>query len=502
MNTPPVLACESLVKEYGTTRVVDNVSVRVQKGEILALLGENGAGKSTLVKMLSGIVQPESGTLNIDGRPVVLADARAAARAGVHLVHQELALLPEQSVTENIFLGQELRSRSGLLDWRAMRRRAKAALNQLGVRFSVDARVRDLTTAGQQMVEIARASVGESRVVILDEPTAALSPADADRLFAVVREMRDRGVAFIYISHRLDEVKALADTIVVLKDGKFVATRPCSEVSVSDMVAFMVGRELGEFFPNVVPNPHIRDVPAIEVRGLIDPPLVKEASFSLYPGEVVGLYGLEGHGQDEVLACLSGARAPYAGTLYVSGQKRKWQSIGGSIASGFGYVPEDRKTEGLILDFSGIRNISLPILRRRLSKWGIVSNRNEGKHTASAAMDSGIRGDLTRPVSALSGGNQQKVVLARWLAAESDVLLLNQPTRGVDVGAKAEIYRLVRELCLERGIVAFVVSREISELLGFCDRVLVMSSGRLAGEHSREATEAEILATAVGERHE
>ena len=498
IKEPPALSCESIVKEYGSTRVVDEVSISVQKGEILALLGENGAGKSTLVKILSGVVQPGSGSVQIDGKTTVFADARVAVRSGVHLVHQELALLAEQNVTENIFLGQELRGRSGLLDWRAMRRRAKEALAELGVEISVDARVRDLSTAGQQMVEIARASVGESRVVILDEPTAALSPADADRLFNVVRKMRTRGVAFIYISHRLYEVKALADTIVVLKDGKFVAERPCHELTVNEMVALMVGRELGEFFPAVSPNPHSAGVPAIEVLDLIDPPFVKEASFSLFPGEVVGLYGLEGHGQDDVLACLAGARKPFAGTLRVAGQERKWESIGGAIAAGFGYVPEDRKTEGLVLDFSGMRNISLPILRRKLSVWGIVANRKERRKALAAASASGIRGDLSRPVSALSGGNQQKVVLARWIAAQSDVLLLNQPTRGVDVGAKAEIYRLVRGLCTERGAVALVVSREISELLGFCDRVLVMSAGRLAGEHSRDASEAEILATAVG----
>lgn len=498
MTTEPVLSCNAIVKQYGSTRAVNDVSISVHKGEVLALLGENGAGKSTLVKVLSGVVQPDSGQIRMDGNDVAFADARVAAQSGIHLVHQELALLPERTVTENIFLGQEVRNRLGLLDWRTMQQRARLALKELGVEVSVSARVRDLSTAVQQMVEIARASVGESRLVILDEPTAALSPADASRLFAVVNKMRDQGVSFIYISHRLDEVKELADTVVIMKDGAFVTSRPCNELTIDDMVTHMVGRELAEFFPEPGINVHSSTAPAIEVRGLIDPPFVKEASLTIYPGEIVGLYGLEGHGQDELLACLAGARRPYSGNYKLAGAERPWGSVATSVRDGFGYVPEDRKTEGLILNFSSIQNISLPILRSKLSRRGFIAARNERRAARAASAEAGVRGDISRPVSALSGGNQQKIVLARWIAAASNVLLLNQPTRGVDVGAKAEIYGLVRKRCEEDGIVALVVSREISELLGFCDRILVMSYGRLVAEHPRGSSEEAILASAVG----
>ncbi|PQZ94719.1 hypothetical protein CQ018_05060 [Arthrobacter sp. MYb227] len=498
MKSTPVLACESIVKQYGSTRAVNDVSISVQRGEVLALLGENGAGKSTLVKVLSGVVQPDSGTIRLSGEATTFNNARDAARSGIHLVHQELALLPERNITENIFLGQELKNRFGLLDWRTMRRMARTALDELGVDTPVDARVAGLSTAVQQMVEIARASVGEARVVVLDEPTAALSPADAERLFAVVEKMKLRGISFIYISHRLDEVKALADQIIVMKDGGFVAKHSCSELSIDQMVALMVGRELAEFYPDIVENPHASSIPVMEVQDLIDPPFIEQASLRISPGEVVGLYGLEGHGQDELLACLAGARKPFSGSLSVDGKTQKWGGVAAATEAGFGYVPEDRKTEGLVLEFSSIWNISLPILRKKLSRWGLFSQNQENSKAVAAAEASGIRGDILRPSSTLSGGNQQKVVLAKWIAAGTRILLLNQPTRGVDVGAKAEIYRMVRARCLDEGIVALVVSREISELQGFCDRILVMSYGRLVGEHPRTATEEEILATAVG----
>jgi ABC-type sugar transport system ATPase subunit len=319
-------------------------------------------------------------------------------------------------------------------------------------------------------------------------------------LFDVVREMRSRGVAFIYISHRLDEIKSLADNVVILKDGRFIARHPVEDLSQDEMVTLMVGRELKELFPVPKPKPVSHEPPVIEIVNLVDPPFVKSASFTIYAGEVVGIYGLEGHGQDQVLACLAGAHRPFSGIVKLRGQARVWTGVAGAIASGFGYVPEDRKTQGLILNLSGVRNISLPILRRRLSRLGIVAGTRETRMGMQAAKASGIRGDFSRPVNRLSGGNQQKTVLARWFAARSDILLLNQPTRGVDVGAKAEIYRLVREVCSEQGAVALVVSREISELLGFCDRILVMSYGRLVGEYGRDATEEQVLATAVGGR--
>lgn len=290
-----VLACDSLVKTFGSTRAVDDVSIAVQEGEIIALLGENGAGKSTLVKMLSGVIQPDGGQVFVGGEPVQFASARAASRQGIHLVHQELALLPERTVTENIYLGQEIRGRFGLLDWRRMRASATKVLEALGAEIGADTRVRDLSTASRQMVEIARAAVGESRVVILDEPTAALSPVEARRLFSVVREMRARGVAFIYISHRLDEVQELADAMVILKDGRFVARHNVGDLTQAQIVALMVGRELSELFPAAPVRAPDSAVPVLEVTDLVEPPLLKHASFHVSAGEIVGIYGLEGH---------------------------------------------------------------------------------------------------------------------------------------------------------------------------------------------------------------
>lgn len=492
-----VVSCESLVKAFGSFRAVDDVSISLQEGEILALLGENGAGKSTLVKMLSGVHRPDAGRILLDGREVEFTSARDAARVGIHLVHQELALLEERTVTENVYLGQELRGRLGLLGWRRMRAETAKALALLGTDFSEDSRVRELSTSRRQMVEIARAVVGEARVVVLDEPTAALSPAEARRLFQVIREMTARGVAVIYISHRLDEVAELSDTVVVLKDGRFVARHPTAELTQQQMISLMVGRELSELFPEP-PVPAPTQEPAVlEVTDLVAPPLLRHASFQVGAGEVVGIYGLEGHGQDEVLACLAGALPPYHGHLKLDGETLPPGDVAGRTAVGFGYVPEDRKTEGLVLDSSSIRNITLPLVRRTLSRLGIVHTGRESRLASAAVRRAGVRGDVSRPVRTLSGGNQQKVVFARWLAADSRVLLLNQPTRGVDVGAKAEIYQVIRDACAQ-GHLALVVSREITELLGLCDRILVMSFGRMVAEFTRGASEDEVLAAAVG----
>lgn len=500
MSQPPILAAEKVSKRFGSTQALSEVSLAIHPAQVIALVGENGAGKSTLVKILCGVYEPDSGSVLVDGVPHVFADAREAAARGVHLVHQELALLPERTVVENVFLGAEIRGRLGRLDWRAMRAETTNALRELGADgIDPGARVKDLSTGSQQMVEIARALVGSARAIVLDEPTAALAPAEAEHLFTVMRRMTARGIAFVYISHRLAEVKEIADTVVVLKDGRHVATRPCAELPVDEMISLMVGREMADLFPErtaLIPAGEAR----LEVDGLIDPPRVRSASLRLMPGEVVGLYGLEGHGQDELLACLAGARRPVAGNLAVDGRRLPWPGIAGAARLGVGYVPEDRKTEGLILDFSTVWNLTLPVLRDAVARRGVVSATRERALARKAATAAGVKGDIDPPVATLSGGNQQKVVLAKWVAAGSRVLLLNQPTRGVDVGSKAEIYQLIRRLCAEEGVAALVVSREIAELKGLCDRILVMSHGHLAGEFPPDASEAAVLAAAVGEK--
>jgi ABC-type sugar transport system ATPase subunit len=337
----------------------------------------------------------------------------------------------------------------------------------------------------------------QSRLIILDEPTAALSPEDTDRLFDVLSQLTEDGTAVVYISHRLDEVRRLAQTVTILKDGVQVVTEPADGLTMDRMVALMVGREIEDLFP---PRSDNADGPmALEVTGLVDPPAVLSADLQVRVGEILGVYGLEGHGQDELLACIAGVRTPVSGTLRLGGERHPWRSVAGMIRQGVGFVPEDRKTEGLIPDMTGRRNITLPILPA-LSQSGVVSVTREVSVAGNAAAAAGVQGNLNTSVSSLSGGNQQKLVLARWIAAHSSVLLLNQPTRGVDVGSKAEIYRLIRRTCSERGAAALVVSREIPELQGMCDRIVVMSHGHLVAEHAPTASEETILGSAVKSR--
>jgi ABC-type sugar transport system ATPase subunit len=493
-NAETLLILSGISKRFGSTQALDDVSLQFSSGQVHALVGENGAGKSTLVKIISGVLKPDEGTVTINGREVVFDGPHAASLAGIHLVHQELALLPHRSVVENIFLGSEQRGVVGL-SWSRMAATARDALSRLGLDLDVHQRVGDLSTANQQMVEIARAIFRESRLIILDEPTAALPPADAERLFEVIRQLTAAGTAVIYISHRLDEVKELAHHVTVLKDGRHVVTTAADDLTTEKMIQLMVGRVIDDMFPEA--RASSLGEPALQVDELIDPPSVYGASLSVLNGEIVGLYGLEGHGQDEVLACIAGAREPVSGALRVHGQVIDWQPVAGMISAGVGFVPEDRKSEGLILEMTSSHNITLPILRC-LSRFGLVSGERDRRKAAQAAAAAGVRGELSASVRSLSGGNQQKLVLARWLAAESSILLLNQPTRGVDVGSKSEIYSLIRETCEAQGRAALVVSREIKELQGLCDRILVMSKGRLVAEHRPGDTEEAILSSAVG----
>ncbi len=488
-----LLELNGVSKRFGKTQALDRVGLRVEAGRIHALVGENGAGKSTLVKIICGLLQPDEGEMRIDGSAVLFPNPASASLAGIHMVHQELALLPYCTVAENMFLGNEIGGRTGLA-CRRMAKEATDALNRLGLDINVMRLVGELSTAQQQMVEIGRAILHDLRIIILDEPTAALPPADAKHLFTILKELTAGGTAIIYISHRLDEVTVLADQITVLKDGRFVISRPATELGTDDMIRFMVGRTIHDMFPQRGQHPPGEIV--LRVDGLVDPPHALNVNLQVCKGEIVGIYGLEGHGQDEMLACIAGTRRPIAGRLELKGIPTLWTAVPGMIEKAIGYVSEDRKSEGLILDMSGHANISLPVLRK-LARNGWVSSRKEHELTYMAAGEAGVRGDLAAPVRALSGGNQQKVLLARWLAAGTTVFLLNQPTRGVDVGSKSEIYSLIRKLCEERGACALVIAREITELQGLCDRILVMSRGRLVAECSPDDEEESILEAAI-----
>jgi ribose transport system ATP-binding protein len=488
-----LLILSGISKRFGNTQALDDVSISFEPGTIHALVGENGAGKSTLVKSIAGIVQPDTGDISLRGEVMTFRTPADANRAGVHLVHQELALLPHRSVTENIFLGSEIRSMFGL-KWRDMTKRASDAMARLGITMDVSRNAGELSTAQQQMIEIAKATSRESTVIILDEPTAALPPADAEKLFEILESLKRDGAVVIYISHRLDEVKRIADTVSVLKDGKHVATERAEDLTIEWMIELMVGRVIDDLYPAAGPGPG-RDV-ALSVENLVDPPYVYGVSLSARVGEIVGIYGLEGHGQDELLDCIAGSRSPVFGRISVGNTVIDSSHVATMISKGVGLVPEDRKTEGLILPMDGTRNITIPILRR-ISKGWVVDRAQQEATATAAASEAGVHGDLASPVRSLSGGNQQKLLLSRWLAADSAIYLLNQPTRGVDVGSKSDIYTLIRSACSERGKAALVVSREIQELKGFCDRILVMSNGRIVAEHDPGDSEEQILTSAV-----
>lgn len=490
------LSVSGLSKSFGATRALDNVGFTVAGGSIHALVGENGAGKSTLLKIIGGIYRADAGTVEMDGAPLPAGSQVAAHQAGIQIVHQELALMPDLTVTQNIYAGQTLR-RNGLLDRKKMERGAAAALTRLGARIDPGRRVDGLSTADQQFVELARGLVRSSKVLILDEPTAALPPEDALRLLRVLRELAADGVAIAYVSHRLDEVLAVADDVTVLKDGQVVTTRPAKGLTGDVMISLMVGRPLADLFP--ARRTGVDTVPLLTVQGLISPPAIRGVDLEVGDGEIVGLYGLEGAGQDEVLGCLAGDLPRIAGSISVRGTSVRRQGVSAAIREGFGFIPPDRKQQGLVLDASGVQNISLPVLRRRFSKNLLVQTAAEVDQCTTAARWAGVRGDLISPVGTLSGGNQQKVLLARLLLAQSAVLLLNQPTRGVDVGAKAEIYRLIRSAC-DEGRAALVASPEILELIGLCDRIVVIRQGRVAGDVATSAaTEESVLAMAVPE---
>ncbi len=487
-----VLELEGITKSYGSSRALDDVSLTVQPGRVHALVGENGAGKSTLIKVMSGIVQPDAGSIRLNGEALHL-DTRHAAGHAIHVVHQDFALFDDLTVTENVFVGHELR-RGERLDRQEMRARAVAALGRLSADLDPEARVGGLSTAGKQLVEIARGLVHDVNVLLLDEPTAALSAEPAEALFETLRTLVAEGCGIVYVSHRLTEVMELADEITVLKDGRHVATREADSITVDEVVSLMVGRDVGGMFPpKVVPA---KREPCLRVGDLVDPPKLHGVSLEVMEGEIVGIYGLEGSGQDELLGCLSGDRRPVRGSLELFGTEGGWRSLAKMLGAGVGYVPRDRKEEGLLLEQSSIVNVTFPI-ERSLSRLGFISRALQKSVSTAAAEAAGVVGDLFAPVSDLSGGNQQKALLARLVAARCRLLLLNQPTRGVDVGSKEEIYALIARLCREDGAGALITSPELSELLGLCDRVLVLAGGRIAGEAPPDATEEQLLGMAV-----
>jgi ribose transport system ATP-binding protein len=477
-NQQPILEVRKISKSFPGVRALNNVDLRIWPGEVHALMGENGAGKSTLMKILSGAVRPDSGQILIDGKVVQFRNPHDARTAGIGIIYQELTVTPNLTVSGNVFLGSELKRFGFMKDAASMDRKTQEVLHRLGARFQASARAANLLVAEQQQVEIARALFHKSRVLVMDEPTAALSERETERLFEIVRQLRSEGLAIIYISHRMAEVYELADRLSVLRDGEYVGELKRAEFSADKVIEMMVGRRVEEFYEH---TNHAAGSVVLNVRNMGDGKWVKHASFQLRKGEVVGLAGLVGAGRTELARLVFGADKRKSGEVFLNGRKLKINRPQDAIRSGIGYVPEDRKLQGLFLQMSSAANITMNIIGRYAA--GGVLNFGKLKERAKAEIEAlRVRtASLASAAGGLSGGNQQKLLLARWLEINPKVLLLDEPTRGVDVGAKAEIYALIQRL-VEKGMAVLFISSELPEIVGVCDRVLVMREGEISGE--------------------
>jgi len=495
MSKPELLQMRDIAKSFVGVEVLHGVDLDLDAGEVHAIVGENGAGKSTLMKVLAGVHQPDRGTIRIDGEEVSFAHPHAAQAAGIGIIYQEFNLLPERTVAENVFVGREP-VRHGIVDRRAMERSTATLLEDLGeTSFGPRTLVRHLSVAQQQVVEIVKARSLDARILVLDEPTAALADHEVELLFALVRRLQEQGIGMLYISHRLREVFALARRITVLKDGAKVDTVPAAETDAGTLVNLMVGRELTDnYFPDRADPSQFGDV-KLSVRGGATA-LLRDISLDVRAGEIVGLAGLQGSGRTELARAIFGADPFTSGTLEIEGRARRFRSPRAAIRAGLGFITEDRKLEGLALEQSVADNMLLAVRtvlpgRKRRRDPSLMSIRE-----LAEAVELRARGP-EQEVRFLSGGNQQKVVLAKWLQTRPRVLIFDEPTRGIDVGAKAGIHDLMRGLAKD-GVAILMISSELPELIGMADRILVMREGALAGELPAGATEPEIMRVATG----
>lgn len=495
-----ILELENISKQFPGVKALDGVRFESRAGEVHALLGENGAGKSTLIKVISGVHKPDTGTMKIAGQPVHFDNPRQAQLQGIATIYQELSLYPELTVAENIFMGHGLRRKMGpfsVLDWKAMNAKALELLRSLNI-DDLDPRrkVGALTVGNRQRVEIAKALSLNARVLIMDEPTAALTEADVVRLFEIVRLLKQRDVSIIYISHRLQEVFDLADRVTVLRDGHYVDTKPVSETSEDDLIRMMVGRTINDLFPKL-PCEVKHDV--LEVRNLCYKPLTRNVSMKVRAGEIVGLAGLVGSGRSELAQVVFGITPAESGEILIEGKPVQIKNPAQAMELGVAYVPEDRGTQGLVRQMKIRENVSMAVLNT-LTKGIFVDSAAENALADQMIKQLSIRAySREQMVNKLSGGNQQKVVVGKWLASKPKLLIMDEPTRGVDVGAKAEIHRLISELA-QQGLGILMISSELPEILGMSDRILVMREGEVVAEYSRaEATQENIAAAMMSD---
>ncbi|WP_350350038.1 sugar ABC transporter ATP-binding protein [Agromyces sp. G08B096] len=489
-----MLELTRVVKSFGAVVALRSGSLTLERGSIHALVGENGAGKSTLVKIVAGLYRRDAGDFRLNGEDVDFTSTAQSKAAGIAVIYQEPTLFPDLTVTENVFMGRQPVNRFGRIDRKAMRTEVESLFRRLGVRIDPDRPAEGLSIADQQVIEIAKAVSLDARVLIMDEPTAALSGVEVERLFQIARSLRDEGRALLFISHRFDEVFALCDTVTVMRDGAYISTMPIAETTVDELVRQMVGRDVTELFPKQEAE---IGAPLLEVEGLTSAGVFHDIDFTVRAGEIVGLAGLVGAGRSEVARAVFGVDGYDSGSVRLDGTQLPKRNPSAAMRQGLALVPEDRRRQGLVLESSVARNVTLAI-RDQLARAGLITSGVENRAARVWASRLEVKTTaLSTIAGTLSGGNQQKVVLGKWLATEPRVLIIDEPTRGIDVGTKAEVHRLLSELA-GRGMGILMISSELPEVLGMADRVLVMHEGRITAELDRaEATSERVMFAAT-----
>lgn len=482
-------------KSFGTNQVLKSAGFLLEDGEVHALMGENGAGKSTLMKILTGVYTRDAGTVWVDGREVLYKNPQEAEKAGIVFIYQELNVLFDLTVEENLFMGKEITKGFGICDKKAMRKQAQEIMDRMGVNIPVTAKMSDLSVGQQQMVEICKALMVDAKVLIMDEPTAALTQSETEVLFDVIKSLRKKGVSIVYISHRMEEIFELCDRITILRDGTYIDTKFIKDIDMDDIVQMMIGRTIGERFPS-------RDVKVGEevfrAEGLTSGKLFKNVSFSVKAGEVLGVSGLMGAGRTEIMQAIFGNIPMESGKLFIEGKEVSIKNPRQAIAAGIGFITEDRKTEGLLLEKSIAENIEIANLKK-ISNKSVLSKEKQKEIVRKGIEEFRIKCfGPDHLCTNLSGGNQQKVVLAKWIYTDPKILILDEPTRGVDIGAKKEIYNVINDMAA-RGVAVIMVSSELPEVLGMSDRIMIVHEGRITGiVDAAEANQAKVMTLATG----